>query len=183
MPKRGEPEIHRKAPLSCNTAFSMFHFRFRLWHVAGVGFGGVVFMTYWLFLSSLWRGLLGRPDEENSRENTQISRSVIPCASHRGARSGKSLKVLWGVLPRLHQSAQGDWGCSRECSQECSKWGVDRKSALESTPWSTLNLPEHSRSTALSTPDFLEHPRSTSQSTSKDFPSQHPCDWCMGLQS
>ena len=32
------------------------------------------------------------------------------------------------------ESAQGDWGCSEECSREWLMWGVDALSTLGSTP-------------------------------------------------
>ena len=30
-----------------------------------------------------------------------------------------------GALGGAPESAQGDWGCSKECSRECSMWGVN----------------------------------------------------------
>ena len=38
-----------------------------------------------------------------------------------------------GALGGAPESAQGDWGCTKECSRECSPWGFNRKSTLGST--------------------------------------------------
>ena len=64
----------------------------------------------------------------------------------------------WSAPGGAPESAQGNWGCSRECSQQCSMWGVNRKSIVGSIPWRTPNSPEQYQEHPLKHPNFPEHP-------------------------
>ena len=114
---------------------------------------------------------------------------VLGLQSHPPVTGVLKWEIFESALGSAPEGAPGNRGAPGGCSRECSGksgvlqgvlprvlflWGVNRKSTLGSTPWSTPDFPEHSREHPPEHPDFPEHPREHFREHFQRFPTLAP---------